>query len=87
MVGGGGGVTMLDSGKNPAGTWLAQWRLLVPCKHSGSKTQPVPHTLAEFRSCVKVEVAVLGSLPVPNSPYGFRGLKATLKSSAHCDCR
>ena len=26
----------------------------------------------EFRSCVKVEVAVLGS-PVPNSPYGLCG--------------
>ena len=32
---------------------------------------------SEFRSCVKVEVAVLGS-PVPNSPYGLCGRKATL---------
>ena len=31
---------------------------------------------SEFRSCVKVEVAVLGS--PPNEPYGFRGRKATL---------
>ena len=31
----------------------------------------------EFRSCVKVEVALLG-LPVPNSPYGLCGRKATL---------
>ena len=30
-----------------------------------------------FRSCVKVEVAVLG-FQSPNSPYGFRGRKATL---------
>ena len=30
-------------------------------------------------SCVKIEVAVLGS-PVPNSPYGLCGGKATLNS-------
>ena len=30
----------------------------------------------EFRSCVKVKVAVLGSRP--NEPYGFCGRKATL---------
>ena len=29
----------------------------------------------ELRSCVKVEVDVLGS-PVPNSPYGLCGIKA-----------
>ena len=34
-------------------------------------------TGAERRSCVKVEVGVLGS-PVPNSPYGLCGRKATL---------
>ena len=33
---------------------------------------------SEFRSCVKVEVAVLGSAPRPNEPYGFCGRKATL---------
>ena len=33
---------------------------------------------AELRSCVKVEVAVLGSLS-PNSPYGLRGRKATFE--------
>ena len=32
---------------------------------------------SELRSCVKVEVAVLG-LPLPNSPYGLCGRKATL---------
>ena len=26
---------------------------------------------------MKVEVAVLGRIPVPNSPYGFCGRKAT----------
>ena len=30
--------------------------------------------MAELRSCVKVEAAVLGS-PIPNSPYGFCGRK------------
>ena len=35
---------------------------------------------ASPRSCVKDEVAVLGSL-VPNSPYGLSGRKATLKCS------
>ena len=29
-------------------------------------------------SCLKVEVAVPAGLPVPNSPYGFYGRKATL---------
>ena len=33
--------------------------------------------LSELRSCVKDEVNVLG-LPIPNSPYGFCGHKATL---------
>ena len=32
---------------------------------------------SELRSCVKVEVDILGS-PVPNSPYGLCGRKATL---------
>ena len=32
---------------------------------------------SELGSCKKVEVAVLG-LPVPNSPYGLCGRKATL---------
>ena len=32
---------------------------------------------AELRSCVKVQVAVLGS-PSPNDPYGLCGRKATL---------
>ena len=39
------------------------------------------HLCIELRSCVKVEVAVLGS-PVPNSPYGFCGRKATLNSNS-----
>ena len=34
----------------------------------------------EFRSCVKVEVAVLGFRP--NEPYGFRGRKATLNRAS-----
>ena len=34
----------------------------------------------EFGSCVKEEVAVLGS-PVLNSPYGLRERKATLDST------
>ena len=34
------------------------------------------HPPSEFRSCVKVELAVLGSRP--NEPYGFCGRKATL---------
>ena len=34
----------------------------------------------EFGSCVKEEVAVLGS-PVPNSPYGLCERKATLDST------
>ena len=34
----------------------------------------------ELRSCVKVEVAVLGS-PVPNKPCGFCGRNATLNCS------
>ena len=33
---------------------------------------------SELRSCVKVEVAVMGSL-VPNSPYGLCGRKTTFK--------
>ena len=34
---------------------------------------------AEFRSCVKVEVTILGSpRSHPNEPYGFCGCKATL---------
>ena len=33
--------------------------------------------LSELRSCVEVEVAVLGS-PVPNNPYGLREHKAAL---------
>ena len=33
----------------------------------------------ESRSCVKVEVNVLGSRPVPNSPYGSCGSKATFE--------
>ena len=32
---------------------------------------------SEIRSCVKVEVAVLG-FPVPNNPDGFCGRKASL---------
>ena len=35
------------------------------------------HRFLEPRSCVKVEVDVQG-LPVPNSPYGLFGCKATL---------
>ena len=38
---------------------------------------PITAHLSEVRSCVKVEVAVLGSA-VPNSPYGLCGRKATL---------
>ena len=38
------------------------------------------NTITELRSCVKVEVAVLGS-PVPNSPYGLCGRKVTLDSN------
>ena len=33
--------------------------------------------LTAFRSCVKIEVAVLGFL-CPNEPYSFCGCKATL---------
>ena len=33
----------------------------------------------ELRSCVRVEVAVLGSPSLINKPYGFCGHKATLK--------
>ena len=32
---------------------------------------------------MKVEVAVLGSLPVPNNPYGLCGRKATLNSKEY----
>ena len=32
---------------------------------------------------MKVEVAVLGSLPVPNSPYGLCGRKATMNLNMH----
>ena len=35
---------------------------------------------AEFRSCVKVEVAVLTFRP--NEPYGFRGRKAILNRAS-----
>ena len=37
------------------------------------------YVLSELRSCVKVEVDVLGSLPVPDSVYGLCGRRATLK--------
>ena len=37
-------------------------------------------TSSELRSCVKIEVAVMGR--VPNSPYGFCGCKATLNLSS-----
>ena len=40
---------------------------------------------SEFRSGVKVEVAVLGSL-VPKGPYGLCACKATLKTSAQERC-
>ena len=54
-------------------------------------------SLSELRSCVKVEVVVLGSpesrdgrpgLPVPTKAYGFCGRKATLNYShrAHEPC-
>ena len=39
------------------------------------KKRMKPGTLSEFRSCVKVKVAVL----VPNSPDGFCGRKATFE--------
>ena len=54
-------------------------RLPVPnspygfCGHKATSEEEV-HVL---RSCVKVEVAVLGS-PVPNSPYGLCGCKTAL---------
>ena len=35
---------------------------------------------SEFRSCVKVEVAVLAFRP--NEPYGFCGRKATVNSAS-----
>ena len=45
----------------------------------------------ELSSCVKFEVAVLGSPYVPNSPYGLCGHKETLEEEekAHelCDIR
>jgi len=34
---------------------------------------------SELKSCVQVEVAASPGLPVPNSPYGLCGRKATLK--------
>ena len=47
------------------------------CESRGGRPGlPVPNS-SELRSCVKVEVAVQGSLFVPNSPYGLCGRKAT----------
>ena len=43
-----------------------------------------PKVLSELRSCVKVQMAVLGSLPVPNSPYSFFGYKATMNLNQNC---
>ena len=46
----------------------------VPTK---SDIEPEFRIVSEPRSCVKVEMDVLG-LPVPNSPYGLCGRKATV---------
>ena len=51
---------------------IGQVSLCLPTKLCFSQAN-----LSELRSCVKVEVDVLG-LPVPNSPYGFCRRKATL---------
>ena len=43
-----------------------------------------PKVLSELGSCVKVQMAVPGSLPVPNSPYSFFGHKATMNLNQNC---
>ena len=57
--------------------------LTVPFSPSGlcgRKAILVNDLASEPRSCVKVEVAVLGC-PVPNGPHGLCGRKATVNSA------
>ena len=49
-------------------------RIAAPTKETGSGRR----CSTELRSCVKVEVDILGS-PAPNKPHGFSGRKAILK--------
>ena len=49
------------------------------------KYQLIEQPNRELRNCVKIEVNVLGS-PVPNSPRGLCGRKATLKDRAQEVC-
>ena len=58
--------------------------LPVPNSHYGlcGRKATLNCSISEVRSCVKVEVAVLGSIAIPNCPYGLRGRKATMNSNA-----
>ena len=51
------------------------------CVARANKEQTKPDSVSKFRSCVKEEVDVPGGLPVPNSPYGLCGRKATLNTT------
>ena len=53
-----------DRRRNTRSVYLSEW------------TSWASHRVKSVRSCVEVEVAVLGSRP--NKPYGFYGRKATL---------
>ena len=50
---------------------------------SSEQTQGDHCFLSEFRSCVKVEVAVQAGHPVPNKPYGFCERNAKLNHCFH----
>ena len=61
------------------------------CAYSSLQSLKVfSHTLlSELGSCVKVEVNVLGSNPVPNSPYGLCGreIKLNLNHTMHSELK
>ena len=69
-------------GQSSEGVWKWRWPSWapVPNKPYGlcGRKATLNCSISELRSCVKVEVAVLGSR-VPNSPYGLCGRKATLE--------
>ena len=58
-----------DRRRNTRSVYLSEW------------TSWASHRVKSVRSCVVVEVAVLGSRP--NKPYGFYGRKATLNCTGH----